>query len=56
MAALGRLSGAIAGQPTAQQSADLARLQRRLSTLNPLNFYTLLVASILMAVARYVVL
>jgi uncharacterized membrane protein len=52
---INRLRGDIQGKPSAEQSARLASLSGRLRILGPINVYSLLIASILMAVARYLV-
>jgi uncharacterized membrane protein len=54
-AALGRVSAQMQGKPSAEQAAQIERLRSRLAILNPLNVTSLLIASLLMAVARYMV-
>jgi uncharacterized membrane protein len=54
-AALSRLGSEIQDRPTTEQSAKLERLRKRLNIVNPINFYSLLIAAALMAIARYLV-
>jgi uncharacterized membrane protein len=54
-AALGRLGGGAQGAPPGDQAARMETLRRRLQWLNPLNTYVLLIATALMAIARYLV-
>ena len=50
---LGRLGAEVKGQPTAEQAAQLNGLRKRLTVVGPINFYSLVIAAVLMAVARY---
>lgn len=51
--ALGRIGAQIQGKPTAEQAAQLGAIQRQQAWVVPANTYSLLLALILMATARY---
>ncbi|MGE5251660.1 MAG: hypothetical protein ACM3QS_15770 [Bacteroidota bacterium] len=50
---LGSLATQIKGQPSAEQAAELAALRAKLARLTPPNVIFLVLAAVLMAVARY---
>lgn len=50
---LAALGGQIQGQPTAEQAAQLAAIRKRVASLAPINTASLMIATVLMAVARY---
>jgi len=50
---MGRLGAQIQGKPTAEQAAQLGAIQQQQAWVVPVNTYSLLLALILMAVARY---
>ena len=51
--ALAKLGSEIQGKPTPEQLTQLGVLRKRLSVVSPLNAYSLLLAILLMAIARY---
>jgi uncharacterized membrane protein len=51
--AMGRLGAAIQGKPTPEQAAKLGAIQKQQGWVVPVNTYSLILAVILMAVARY---
>ena len=51
--ALAKLGSQIQGKPTPEQLAQIGALQKRLSIVSPLNVYSLIIAALLMAIARY---
>jgi uncharacterized membrane protein len=50
---LGQLGAQIQGQPTAEQAAALGAVQRQQAWVVPVNTYSLLLALLFMAIARY---
>lgn len=50
---MGALGAQIQGKPTAEQAAQLAAIQQQQAWVVPVNTYSLLLALILMAIARY---
>jgi uncharacterized membrane protein len=55
MAALSRVVSGISDQPTIEQTKKVSSLQKTLSILNPLNTWSLVIAVVFMAIARYLV-
>jgi len=51
--ALAKLGMQIQGKPTPEQMAQIGALRKRLSVVSPINAYSLLIATLLMAIARY---
>jgi uncharacterized membrane protein len=51
--ALAKLGAQIQGKPTPEQLAQVGALRKRLATVSPLNAYALILATLFMAVARY---
>jgi uncharacterized membrane protein len=51
--ALAKLGSQIQGKPTPEQMAQIGALRKRLSVVSPINAYSLLIATLLMATARY---
>ncbi|MGB7876460.1 MAG: hypothetical protein WBL25_18925 [Anaerolineales bacterium] len=51
--ALAKLGLQIKGKPTPEQMDQIGALRKRLSVVSPLNAYSLLIATLLMAIARY---
>jgi uncharacterized membrane protein len=51
--ALAKLGGQIQGKPTPEQMTQIGALRKRLSVVSPINAYSLLIATLLMAIARY---
>lgn len=51
--ALAKLGSQIQGKPTPEQMDQIGALRKRLSVVSPLNAYSLLIATLLMAIARY---
>ena len=51
--AMGRLGAQIQGKPTPEQAAKLAAIQKQQGWVVPVNTYSLLLALLFMAVARY---
>jgi hypothetical protein len=51
--AMGRLGAQIQGKPTPEQAAKLAAIQKQQGWVVPVNTYSLLLALLLMAIARY---
>ena len=51
--AMGRLGTQIQGKPTPEQAAKLAAIQKQQGWVVPVNSYSLLLALLLMAIARY---
>ncbi len=51
--ALGKIGAQIKGQPTAEQLAQLAAIRKTLGIITPINTWTLILATIFMATARY---
>jgi len=54
-AKLGELGAQIKGKPTAEQLAQIQALQKRIKTVSPIHVYSMLLAMIFMATARYFV-
>ena len=52
---LGRLSAQIQGKPTPEQAAQLAAIQKQQGWVVPVNTWSLLLAALFMATARYLV-
>lgn len=52
---LARLGAQIQGKPTAEQAAQLGAIQKQQGWVVPVNTWSLLLAALLMAVARYLV-
>lgn len=53
--ALARLGGEIRGKPSADQAVKLQSLNKRLSTVGGINVVALTLATVMMAIARYLV-
>jgi uncharacterized membrane protein len=51
--AMGQLGAQIQGKPTAEQAAKISSIQRQQAWVIPVNTYSLLIALLFMAVARY---
>jgi uncharacterized membrane protein len=51
--ALAKLGAQIQGKPTPEQMAQIGALRKRLSVVSPINVYALIIAMLLMAIARY---
>ena len=51
--ALAKLGSQIQGKPTSEQLSQIGALRKRLSVVSPINAYSLIIATLLMAVARY---
>ena len=51
--ALAKLGSQIQGKPTPEQMAQIGALRKRLSVVSPINAYALIIATLLMASARY---
>jgi len=51
--ALAKLGSQIQGKPTPEQMTQIGALRKRLSVVSPINAYSLLIATLLMAIARY---
>jgi uncharacterized membrane protein len=51
--ALAKLGSQIQGKPTPDQMAQIGALRKRLSLVSPINAYSLIIAAIFMAIARY---
>ena len=51
--AIAKLGSQIQGKPTPEQLAQIGALRKRLSVVSPLNAYSLILATLLMAIARY---
>jgi uncharacterized membrane protein len=51
--ALSKLGAQIQGKPTPEQMGQIGALRKRLSVISPINAYALILATLLMAVARY---
>ena len=51
--ALAKLGAQIQGKPTPEQMAQIGILRKRLSVVSPINAYSLILATLLMAIARY---
>ena len=51
--ALAKLGSQIQGKPTPEQLSQIGALRKRLSVISPLNAYALILATLLMAIARY---
>ncbi len=51
--ALARLGSQIQGKPTPDQMAQIGALRKRLSLVSPINAYSLIIATLLMAISRY---
>ena len=51
--ALAKLGMQIQGKPTPEQMAQIGALRKRLSVVSPINAYSLLIAALFMAIARY---
>ncbi len=52
-AAMGKLAAQFKGPPTPEQQAQMAALARRMATVSNVNMICLIVATVLMAVSRY---
>jgi len=52
--ALAKLGMKIQGKPTPEQLTQIGALRKRLSVVSPINAYSLLIATLFMAIARYV--
>ncbi|MEP7134150.1 MAG: hypothetical protein ABI904_04375 [Chloroflexota bacterium] len=52
-AKLGQLGTQIEGKPTAEQLSQIQALQKRIKTVSPIHVYSMLLAIIFMATARY---
>jgi uncharacterized membrane protein len=52
-AAMGRLAAQFKGPPTPEQQAQMAALSKRMATISMVNIVCLIVATLLMAMARY---
>ena len=51
--ALAKLGSQIQGKPTPEQMTQIGALRKRLSVVSPINAYALIIATLLMAIARY---
>ena len=51
--ALAKLGSQIQGKPSPEQMAQIGALRKRLALISPINAYSLLIATLLMATARY---
>ena len=51
--ALAKLGAQIQGKPTPEQMAQIGILRKRLSVVSPINAYSLILATLFMAIARY---
>ena len=51
--ALAKLGSQIQGKPTPEQMAQIGSLRKRLAVVSPINAYALIIATLLMAIARY---
>ena len=51
--ALAKLGSQIQGKPTPEQMTQVGALRKRLSVIAPINAYSLLIATLLMAISRY---
>ena len=51
--ALAKLGSQIQGKPSPEQMAQIGALRKRLALVSPINAYSLLIATLLMATARY---
>ena len=51
--ALAKVGAQIQGKPTPEQMAQIGALRKRLSVVSPINAYSLIIATLLMAIARY---
>lgn len=51
--ALAKIGSQIQGKPTPEQMAQIGALRKRLSIVSPINAYSLILATLLMAIARY---
>lgn len=51
--ALAKIGMQIQGKPTPEQMAQIGALRKRLSVVSPINAYSLIIATLLMAIARY---
>jgi uncharacterized membrane protein len=51
--ALAKLGAQIQGKPTPEQIAQIGALRKRLAVVSPINVYALIIAAVLMAIARY---
>jgi len=54
-AKLGAVGAQIQGKPTAEQLSEIGALQKRIKTVSPIHVYSMLLAMIFMATARYFV-
>ena len=54
-AKLGELGAQIKGKPTAEQLAQIQALQKRIKTVSPIHVFSMILAMIFMAPARYLV-
>ena len=52
--ALAKLGAQIQGKPTPEQMAQIGALRKRLSVVSPINAYSLILALLFMAIARYI--
>ena len=51
--ALAKLGAQIHGKPTPEQMVQIGALRKRLAVVSPINIYSLILATLLMAIARY---
>jgi len=51
--ALAKVASQIQGKPTPEQLAQIGKLRQRLAVVGPINAYSLIIATLLMAVSRY---
>jgi hypothetical protein len=51
--ALAKLGSQIQGKPTPEQMAQIGALRKRQSIVSPINAYSLIIATLFMAIARY---
>ena len=51
--ALAKIGSQIQGKPTPEQLEQIGKLRKRLAVIGPINAYSLIIAALLMAIARY---
>ena len=51
--ALAKLGAQIQGKPTPDQMTQIGALRKRLALVSPINVYSLILATLLMAISRY---
>jgi len=51
--ALAKIGTQIQGKPTPEQLEQIGKLRKRLAVVGPINAYSLIIAALLMAIARY---